>query len=87
MSARDDRRDDADPDGSTPGEAAYGESRWPMAGAVVSAIVLTILLPGDFRLARWVLPAVEGLLLVVLIAGDLARSRDCHASCARRHSS
>ena len=71
MSARDDRSGDADPDGSTPGESAYGESRWPMAGAVVSAIVLTILLPKDLRLApRWVLPAVEGLLLVVLIAGD-----------------
>ena len=42
-----------------------------MAAAVVAAIVLTLLLPEDFRLARrWLLPAVEGLLLVVLIAGD-----------------
>ena len=42
-----------------------------MAAAVVAAIVLTLLLPEEFRLARhWLLPAVEGLLLVVLIAGD-----------------
>ena len=71
MSARDDRSGDADPDGSTPGESAYGESRWPMAAAVLSAIVLTALLSDDLRLApRWVLLTVEGLLLAVLIAGD-----------------
>ena len=53
------------------GESAYGESRWPMAAAVLAAIVLTLFLPEDFRLARrWLLPAVEGLLLVALIAGD-----------------
>jgi hypothetical protein len=57
-----------------PSEAAYGESRWPMAGAVVATMVLTILLPDDLRLApRWVLPTVEGLLLVALIAGDPGR--------------
>ncbi|MFF3429652.1 hypothetical protein [Streptomyces sp. NPDC002602] len=51
-----------------------GESRWPMAGAVVAAIVLTLLLPDDLRLAPgWVLPVVEGLLLVALIAGDPGR--------------
>ncbi|MER5777662.1 hypothetical protein ABT144_25900 [Streptomyces sp. NPDC002039] len=51
-----------------------GESRWPMAGAVVAAIVLTLLLPDDLRLAPgWVLPLVEGLLLVALIAGDPGR--------------
>ncbi|WP_329583045.1 hypothetical protein [Streptomyces sp. NBC_01361] len=45
-----------------------------MAGAVVAAMVLTILLPDDLRLApRWVLPAVEGLLLLALIAGDPGR--------------
>jgi uncharacterized membrane protein len=54
-----------------PGESAYGESRWPMAAAVLTAIVLTIFLPEDFRLARrWLMPAVEALLLVALIAGD-----------------
>ncbi|MEV6329198.1 hypothetical protein [Streptomyces sp. NPDC051909] len=51
-----------------------GEARWPMATAVVTAMVLTVLLPDDLRLApRWVLPAVEGLLLVALIAGDPGR--------------
>ena len=54
-----------------PSESAYGESRWPMAAAVVAAMVLTVLLPADLRLApRWLLPTFEGLLLVALIAGD-----------------
>ncbi|WP_265863459.1 hypothetical protein [Streptomyces sp. SKN60] len=45
-----------------------------MATAVVAAMVLTILLPDDLRLApHWVLPAVEGLLLLALIAGDPGR--------------
>ncbi|WP_328619687.1 hypothetical protein [Streptomyces sp. NBC_00354] len=53
---------------------SFGETRWPMAGAVVTAMVLTMLLPDDLRLAPiWVLPAVEGLLLVALIAGDPGR--------------
>jgi uncharacterized membrane protein len=55
-------------------DSAYAESRWPMAAAVVAAMVLTLLLPDDFRLApRWVLPIVEGLLLVALIAADPGR--------------
>ena len=42
-----------------------------MATAVVAAIVLTILLPRDQRLLpAWVLPLIEGFLLVALIAGD-----------------
>jgi hypothetical protein len=51
--------------------AVVGESRVPMAAAVVTAIVLTILLPEDQRaLPAWVLPVIEGILLVALIAGD-----------------
>ena len=53
------------------GEHAYGETRWPMAAAVVVAMVLTILLPESLRLAQpWVLPTISGLLVVALIAGD-----------------
>src|SRR6476619_3374751 len=63
-----------DPGAQEPAEWAYGESRWPMAAAVLGTMVLTVLLPDDLRLApRWVLPTVEGLLLVALIAGDPGR--------------
>jgi hypothetical protein len=42
-----------------------------MAAAVVAAIVGTILMPRDQRLLPpWVIPVVEGILLVALIAGD-----------------
>ncbi|MEU7019913.1 hypothetical protein ABZ990_04550 [Streptomyces sp. NPDC046203] len=45
-----------------------------MATAVAVAMVLTLLLPDDLRLASaWVLPTVEGLLLLTLIAGDPGR--------------
>jgi hypothetical protein len=48
-----------------------GESRWPMAAAVVAAIVITILVPSDQRLLpAGVLPVIEGILLGALIAGD-----------------
>ncbi|WP_327363426.1 hypothetical protein [Streptomyces sp. NBC_01296] len=52
----------------------FGETRWPMAAAVLAAMVLTMLLPDDLRMApRWVLPVVEGLLLLALVAGDPGR--------------
>ena len=42
-----------------------------MAGAIVAAMVLTVLLPDDVRLGQqWVLPSIEALLLVVVIAAD-----------------
>ncbi|WP_406470032.1 hypothetical protein [Streptomyces sp. NBC_01615] len=68
-------RHPTDPGGpSSPQQAAYGEARWPMAVAVVAAMVLTLLLPDDLRLGpRWLVPLVEGLLLVTLIAGDPGR--------------
>jgi hypothetical protein len=48
-----------------------GEARWPMAGAVLAAIVLTTLLPDSVRVGpRWLLPLIEGALLVVVIAVD-----------------
>ena len=56
----------------TPGDV--GEARWPMAGAVLAAIVLTILLPAAIRVGpRWLLPSIEGVLLVILIVGDPGR--------------
>jgi hypothetical protein len=48
-----------------------GEARWPMAGAVLAAMVLTYLLPEDLRLGpKWVLPLLEGVLLVAVVVGD-----------------
>jgi uncharacterized membrane protein len=50
------------------------EGRWPMASAVLAVIVMTVLLPDTLRHApKWVLPVIEGLLLVALIAGDPGR--------------
>jgi len=47
------------------------EARWPMAAAVVAALVLTYLLPDEVRLGpNWLLPAVEGLLLLALVVAD-----------------
>jgi hypothetical protein len=51
-----------------------GEARWPMAGAVVAAIVLTILLPAAIRLGpRWLLPLIEVVLLIAVIFADPGR--------------
>ena len=50
------------------------EARWHMAGAVLAAMLLTLLLPSDLRLGpRWLLPILEGALLVALIIGDPGR--------------
>ena len=48
-----------------------GESRWPMAVAVVAVIVMTLLLPHTLvARPRWGVPLVEGLLLVAVIVAD-----------------
>jgi hypothetical protein len=48
-----------------------GESRWPMAVAVLAVIVLTLLLPHSLvTRPRWGVPLVEALLLVAAIIGD-----------------
>jgi hypothetical protein len=53
------------------GEPASAEARWPMAGAILSAMLLTVLLPDDVRLGpAWALPVIEGVLLVAVIAAD-----------------
>ena len=52
-------------------EPVTGEARWPMAAAVLTAMVLTIFRPAEVRLAPvWVLPAIEALLLVAVIIND-----------------
>jgi uncharacterized membrane protein len=71
----------AEPSRSIPAEAQeraaeerIGEPRWPMASAVVVAIVLTLLLPGELRhTPKWVIPCVEAALLIALIAADPGR--------------
>ena len=51
--------------------AVVGEQRWPMLGAVIAAIVLTVLLPSELRLGpNWLLPAIEAVLLGALVFGD-----------------
>jgi len=51
-----------------------GESRWPMASAVLAAMLLTILLPKDVRAGPpWLLPGLEGLVLIAIILGDPGR--------------
>jgi hypothetical protein len=55
-------------------DAVLGEARWPMAGAVVASMVLTILLPEAVRPGPWwLLPLIEGVLLLIVIAGDPGR--------------
>jgi hypothetical protein len=50
------------------------EARWPMVAAVVAAIALTLLRPAEVRVAPpWVLPLIEAVLLVALIANDPGR--------------
>jgi uncharacterized membrane protein len=54
-----------------PNSQPVGEPRWPMASAVLVAMFLTLLLPRGVRLdPTWLLPLIEGVLLVVLIVGD-----------------
>ena len=48
-----------------------GEPRWPMACAVIAAMVLTVLLPDSLRAGpKLLLPVLAGLLLAALIVGD-----------------
>jgi hypothetical protein len=59
-------------------EVSLGESRWPPALALVAFMVLNIALRvwlpnGGAIRVPWLLPAIEGVLLVVLVVGDPAR--------------
>lgn len=55
-----------------------GESRWPPALALIAFLALNVALriwlpPAGLLRMPWLLPAVEGVLLFVLLAGDPAR--------------
>jgi uncharacterized membrane protein len=61
-----------------PSETSIGESRWPVAGALLVYIALNIgvrvWLPHDSAVRLpWLLPAIEAVLLVVLLVGDPSR--------------
>ena len=61
-----------------------GESRWPMASAVVALVVMQLLLPHSLiQRPTWSVPVVEGILLIAVIVGDPGRidrvSRRQHA--------
>lgn len=78
----DDRHQDAPPAEAT--RRVVGESRWPMATAVVVLVLLTVLLPRSLIVRpRWPVPLAEGLLLLAVIIGDPGkidrRSRVEHA--------
>jgi hypothetical protein len=56
------------------GAAPQGEKRWPMAVTLIVAMALPFLLPPRFSLGpRWILPLVEGLLLIALVVSDPGR--------------
>jgi uncharacterized membrane protein len=51
------------------------EKRWPLAGALVVAAVIPLLLPSRFSLGpRWVVPAVDAVLLVAIVLADRSRT-------------
>ena len=54
--------------------AVQGEARWPSVAAVLVALVLTLLRPAEVRLTpAWLLPSVEGILLLALVIRDPGR--------------
>jgi len=66
--------DVGEPQEHEPAHGVVGEARWPMATAVIAAMILTSVLETvlDFGRNRlvWLLVLIEGLLLVALILGD-----------------
>ena len=55
----------------TADDELIAEARWPMAAAVLAAMVLTILLPNNFRhFPVWLVPVLEGGLLLAVVIGD-----------------
>jgi uncharacterized membrane protein len=54
-------------------ERVVGESRWPMAIAVLVLMAATVLVPGRLAAFGWAVAALEGVLLAALIIGDPGR--------------
>jgi hypothetical protein len=53
---------------------SQGERRWPMALAVMFLIGLPFLMPAAFEIdPRWILPILEGVLLIAIIVADPGR--------------
>jgi uncharacterized membrane protein len=51
------------------------EKRWPLAGALIVAMAIPLLLPSRFSLGpRWVIPVTDAVLLVAIVVADRARS-------------
>jgi hypothetical protein len=68
----------AEASAAEPSPGPVGEARWPAAGAMLAAIVLTVLLPDGERVGPgWLLPAIEVVLLVAIVAGDPGRINRC----------
>jgi uncharacterized membrane protein len=64
----------AEASAAEPSPGPVGEARWPAAGAVLAAIVLTVLLPDGERVGPgWLLPGIEVVLLAAIVAGDPGR--------------
>ncbi len=58
----------------TPAGAVIGESRWPMALAVLALMAAALVAPPRLSiLPGWLLASIEGLLLLALIVGDPGR--------------
>ena len=50
-------------------DRVVGESRWPMASAVVALVVMQLLLPHSLiQRPTWSVPVIEGVLLVAVSA-------------------
>jgi hypothetical protein len=57
------------------GQPGPAESRWPIAVTLVLAMAVPLLLPARFSLGpSWAVPAIEAVLLVILIAADRSSS-------------
>ena len=68
------REDGPNPPATAVAGAEIGESRWPMAIAVLVLMAAALIAPARLSIVPgWILAALEGLLLLALIVGDPGR--------------